>query len=86
MNIWIINISMKWIITFLLAILMLTSGQAVSQKLLASQEQPESFLQAYETKCSDYGCFYAYRGDGVCDKVCNNKLCNYDDGDCASSS
>jgi len=32
-----------------------------------------------------YGCPDSWRGDGWCDSACDNAECNYDDGDCASS-
>jgi len=32
------------------------------------------------------GCYDIWRGDGWCDAVCNNTACNYDDGDCGSTS
>ena len=35
-------------------------------------------------ECS-YWCYDNWRGDGWCDSACDNDACNYDDGDCGSS-
>lgn len=32
------------------------------------------------------GCYDSWRGDGWCDSECDNAACNYDDGDCGSTS
>ena len=32
------------------------------------------------------GCYDSWRGDGWCDSACDNAACNYDDGDCGSTS
>jgi hypothetical protein len=68
------------------------SAQTVSQKLLASEEQPASFLQSEEIKshqvitdvkgCQATGCDTSLAGNGTCDYYCNNSVCKYDSGDC----
>lgn len=86
---------MKWIVFCLLGMLMLAQGQAVSQKLLATEEQPASFLQNETVKpvvliqdrqaCADTGCDVSLTSNHVCNSECNNAECAYDGYDCGGS-
>ncbi len=82
---------MKLIVFCLLGMIIACSSQTVSQKLLASEEQPASFLQNEGVKplilidkaaCEAAGCIISYLGDGICNFGCYNAECNYDNNDC----
>ena len=72
---------MKWIVICAFGMLMLASGQVVSQKLLAGDE-PTSLLQQDDNTCQSFGCDLSLRGNGVCDSSCDFWQCDFDGKDC----
>ena len=74
---------MKWVVICAFGMLMFASGQVVSQKLLASEEAG-SFLQNQldDEWCMYDGCDFSLKGNGVCDRACRSRYCQYDGGDC----
>ena len=85
---------MKWIVFCLLGMIMLAPAQTVSQKLLASEDQPASFLQSEnvdplvliqdQEACAATGCTLSLTSNKVCNQECNNSACGYDGWDCGS--
>ena len=77
---------MKLIVFCLLGMIIACSSQTVSQKLLASEEQPASFLQTEgaidEAACEAAACNIKDIGNQYCNWTCYNEECNFDGGDC----
>ncbi|KAK6588702.1 thrombospondin type 1 domain-containing [Cryptosporidium xiaoi] len=56
---------------------------------LNSNEYSIKGFQSHSKSGSNYcspGCFYQYIGDGMCDLQCFTESCNWDEGDCLTSS